>query len=61
MAAFANSGLTSTCNTFGFPALTIDFLKKQGNDQYCPVMIIAKHFEDHRVIQFDRFIETLIL
>jgi amidase len=53
--AFTNCGLTSPFNLLGLPAFTID-LDKGGS--ICPVMVVGKHFEDHRVLQFARYLET---
>jgi Asp-tRNA(Asn)/Glu-tRNA(Gln) amidotransferase A subunit family amidase len=55
--AYLNIDMTYLFNLVGLPAMTIDFMKNQ-KDKYCPVMIIAKHFDDHRLIQFTRFIES---
>ena len=57
--AFANSGITCIFNLLGLPALTIDYMKNKGNEEFCPVMIVGNYFEDHRVLQFARYVETL--
>jgi Asp-tRNA(Asn)/Glu-tRNA(Gln) amidotransferase A subunit family amidase len=58
--AFANCGITSIFNLLGLPALTIDFMKNKGSEEFCPVMIVGNYFEDHRVLQFARYVETLV-
>lgn len=60
--AFQNCNLTSIFNVLGLPAMTIDLEVERNPDdsRICPMMIVGKHFEDHRVIQFGRFIEKFI-
>lgn len=58
--AFKNCNLTSIFNVLGYPVMTIDLDRNNKfGTSLCPMMIIGKHFEDHRVIQFGRFIEKL--
>jgi amidase len=57
--AFINSSLTNVFNILGLPALTIDLFRSRNDLSFCPIMVVGKHFEDHRVIQFARYLETL--
>jgi Asp-tRNA(Asn)/Glu-tRNA(Gln) amidotransferase A subunit family amidase len=58
--SFDNIGITSLFKMLGFLAITIDNMKNQ-KGKYCPVMVMGRHFEDHRVIQFVRYIESYII
>jgi amidase len=55
-----NKNNTCIFNLFGYPALTMEGSKENNPKSFCPVMIVGKHFEDHRVIQFGRYIENLL-
>ena len=55
-----NKNNTCIFNLLGYPALTIDWFRKERNsDNFCPIMIVGKHFHDHRVIQLARYIEEI--
>jgi len=43
-------------NFTGFPALTINY---NVEEKLCPISIVGRHFEDHRVTQFARIIELM--
>lgn len=47
---------TSAYNFTGYPALTLNYNKKE---ELCPIMVVGRHFEDHRVLQFSKLIEDL--
>lgn len=47
---------TCVYNLTGFPALSINYSRKE---KICPIMIVGRHFEDHRVLQFAKLIEDL--
>jgi len=53
---FGHVGNTCPYNVNGNPALTINY---GAVEKLCPVMIVGRHFEDHRVLQFARLIENL--
>ena len=58
---FTNVSNTCPYNVLGLPAITIDLFhfSKEKKSSFCPIMIVGRHFEDHRVIQFARFIEDM--